>query len=357
MSGEWMVLPRAEVRPADWDAVVEASDDAWLWHRHAFQDALATWPGSADESFALARWGEAPAAVVPLRRISWRRARVLPVARWESLGGTAIAPDVQGRARTSLAQKAVSTASQRLKGGDELVVTLPPLAPAFRGERCPRINPLLELGFTNALTQTWIVDLRAGGEAVFRGMRTRARQSIRQAERAGVTVRDARDSDLDLYVAMHEATYARTGAIAHPRAYFTAIWRDLLPSGHARVFVAEHDGAVVAAANFAVHKNAALFWTGASTERGLELQANHLLQWRATQWMTGSGIDWIETGEAFPGAREGKMAGLSRFKASFGGELYPLYRGRIRREGGAELAVRALDLGRSAIAARRRPDR
>jgi lipid II:glycine glycyltransferase (peptidoglycan interpeptide bridge formation enzyme) len=154
---------------------------------------------------------------------------------------------------------------------------------------------------------------------------------VRKAQREGVTVRVAHpdDADLDRYEALHAATYARTGAQRHPRAYFAAIWRDFLPNGLAQVFMAERDGQVIAARNFGVYKGAALTWTAAGEDTAGPLGANALLQWEAMRIFAGAGLEWLETGEAFPGAADEKQRGLSAFKASFGGELRPLYRGRL----------------------------
>ena len=67
-------------------------------------------------------------------------------------------------------------------------------------------------------------------------------------------------------------------------------------------------------------------------------------------WMIESGVEWSETGEAFPAAREGKSQGLTQFKESFGGELYPIYRGRLELD---QPLARRLE-GVRALFARRR---
>jgi lipid II:glycine glycyltransferase (peptidoglycan interpeptide bridge formation enzyme) len=128
---------------------------------------------------------------------------------------------------------------------------------------------------------------------------------------------------------LHAATYARTGAQRHPRAYFAAIWRDFLTHGLAQVYLAEHDGRVIAARNFGVYKQAALTWTAAGEDAAGPLGANALLQWQAMRTFAQAGLEWMETGEAFPGAEDAKQRGLSAFKESFGGKLRPLYRGRL----------------------------
>jgi lipid II:glycine glycyltransferase (peptidoglycan interpeptide bridge formation enzyme) len=113
----------------------------------------------------------------------------------------------------------------------------------------------------------------------------------------------------------------------HPKEYFSAIWRYFVRDGKAIVFFAEHDGAVIAADNEIFYKGAVSGWTAAGNNLAAGLGANNLLHWRAMQWARANGALWYESGEAFPGAREGKSKGLNDFKRSFGGDLYPLYRG------------------------------
>jgi lipid II:glycine glycyltransferase (peptidoglycan interpeptide bridge formation enzyme) len=192
------------------------------------------------------------------------------------------------------------------------------------------LNPLLEMGCDNTLSQTWILDLRIGCEAVWKGMEGRARTAMRKAEKAGVTVREACPDDLDVYYRLHQENYRRTGASPHPKNYFRAIWESFVAHGLARVWIAEIGGEPVAAENFGIYKQGAVYWTGAANVRGLETEANSLLQWTAMQWMINNGIKWYETGEAFPQVRAGKQKGLNDFKKSFGGCLYPFYKGRLR---------------------------
>jgi hypothetical protein len=45
--------------------------------------------------------------------------------------------------------------------------------------------------------------------------------------------------------------------------------------------------------------------------------------------MMDHGIEWYDTGEAFPQIKAGKRKGLNDFKKSFGGQLFPLFRGRL----------------------------
>src|SRR5439155_16074801 len=122
---------------------------------------------------------------------------------------------------------------------------------------CPRVNPLAERGLESVTGQTWILDLRVGRDAVFAGMRDRARGELRKADRSGVTVRAAdRPGDADLYYSLHVETYRRTGVTPHPRAYFDYVWRDFVAAGHAAVFFAEQGEEPIAARTFALWRQA-----------------------------------------------------------------------------------------------------
>jgi hypothetical protein len=332
MSDSFRIIQRKELRRDAWDALADAWDEAWLWHRYDLQEALECWPGSTDESFALAdAEGGQVLALVPLRRITRRLARVLPLQVLESLGGVATRNGLGERRRRELLKAAAALLKKKSRDGIcvETRVSLPAMAPAWRGENCPRVNPLLEMGCENALTQTWVVDLRGGTEAVWDRMQGRARTAIRKAERAAVTVREATTADLHIYYRLHQETYRRTGAIPHAKDYFAMIWERFLAHGLARIWVAELDGEPIAAENFGVFKNAAIYWTGAANFKSLGVEANSLLQWTAMQWMIRNGVEWYETGEAFPQFDKGKNKGLSDFKKSFGGSLYPYYKGRL----------------------------
>ena len=346
------MVPRNATEPEEWDRFADRSDDAWLWHRWHFCDAIATWPDVTDASFGLRSPDGELVGIFPLRRTEFTRARKLRFTRLDSLGGPAVDSGLGPRERKR-ALKRLTAQLEAIAGGSNdlgVDVALPPLAPRLRGERVPRTNPLIEYGFSNILGQTWIVDLRQGPEAIWSGLKKRARQQVRKAEKAGLQIRAATgDADLETYVRLHRKTYARTGVRAHPHAYFAELWRHFVDPGLARVFFAELDGEVIGAQNFGLYKGATIYWTGASDEQALENGANHLLQWRALEQMANDGIEWAEIGEAFPGTRSGKLQGLSFFKESFGGDLYPYYRGRLETPTRAYRAIEGLKLIRSAI--------
>ncbi len=329
----WIIRNRVELGRELWDGFVDSSEEAWLGHRYDWQEALAIWPGKSDLSFAILEGnsGGGVIAVVPLHltgcgRYWWSWSVI------DSMGGPACSDALGDKYKQKVKRYALEhiRALARRQAAVEVNLELSAMSPLWRGDNCPRVNPLLYLGCQNTLSQTWVVDLRPGIEQVWSNLETRARTAIRKAEKQGVTVRPARrPGDLEIYYNLHTETYQRTKVRPYPKAYFAAIWKDFLEKGLAHIIFAEWNGEVVAAENFGVYKQAAVYWTGAASKNGLLVAANSLLQWTAMQWMAENGLEWYETGEAFPQLREGKLKGLNDFKKSFGGKIYPYYRGQI----------------------------
>jgi len=337
MSPSLQIVQRLEVGQHRWDSVVEHADEAWLWHRFDFQDVLCTWPGRLDVSFAIVeeRGSETVLAVVPLHLAQCRQGPLLASTVLDSFGGPACINRLHARHRRKILQMVhdhLMTLHYRHKTV-EIALSLPPMAPALRGDRCPRVNPLLELGCVNSLTQTWVIHLEKGEQELWNNLAEGTRENIRKATRTGVEVYEAEpDGDVDavdVYYELHLDTCRRTGVHPHPKKYFDAIWNGCLRGGLCHVLFAKHAGKTVAALNLGTYKKGAFYWTGASRKEALAVGANALLHWRGIQWMLQEGFECYDVGEAFPNLATGKHRTISDFKRNFGGMLYPFYRGHF----------------------------
>src|ERR1041385_8141316 len=107
------VVDRAGVAAADWDAVASASDDGWLWHRHDYVGALATWPGREDQSFALRTRTNAIAAIVPFHIVDLVVRGVVIGRLADSGGGPAISPAIPTSERVFWYARAVEAMRER----------------------------------------------------------------------------------------------------------------------------------------------------------------------------------------------------------------------------------------------------
>jgi hypothetical protein len=320
------VVPASAVGTRRWDEFVESSDDAWFWHTSGYRSAIETWSTRADVSCAVLDRDKI-VAILPLHLVRMRLGRVVPFVELDSQGGPAFAVDIdevaRGAASDTLARHVLETG--RARHATAVRIRTTPLAPA---RRRPGDESASLLGAVVEPALSWLSDLAGGTDATWGAMQGRARTSIRKAETSGVTVRPAVDADLETYYGLHVQTYTRTGVRPHAREYFEAIWRDVLPTGRCVVLLAEQEGVVVAAQNFAVHKEGAWYWTGAAGDAGLRSGANALLQWRGMCAAHERGARWFDHGEAFPDAA-GKLRGLSDFKRSFGGVLTPVCNGTL----------------------------
>lgn len=340
MTAVFALVPRAALRD-DWDRLVDASDDGWLWHRSAYVEALCTWPGRSDASFAVLRDSEL-VAVFPLHVVE-RGFGPVRQCVLDSAAGPAIAPGLataEKRATLDFCRDAL----RRLAGQHramEIRATMSPLAPAARAQIEPMHHTLLALGMRPVPSYAWLVDLREGPDDVRRRIQRKTRNALAVATRSGVSVRLAdRPGDLDAYYELHVTTYRRTGARPHPQTYFEHIWRDFVAHGHAIALLAEYEAKVVAGATFALFKNGAAYWTGASDESGRLVHANKLLQWEGMLHTMMRGAHWFESGEALPWSFTGKRAGLSDFKRKFGGTLVPINRAVLDTAGPGQALLR-----------------
>jgi hypothetical protein len=314
---------------------VDDCDEAWLWHRYESIEAFNFWHNRMDFSFVVVENSvqQDIVAVIPLKLIKLKTAKLIEYNMFESIGGPACTTNKykKGDILEFIGEYLVELCNKY--NVNETLLQLCPLAPGYRGTKTPRVNPLLSMGFENVPSQTWMIDLSIGKEQLWKNIESSKRNKIRKAEKSGVTVRAASTpEDLDIYYKLHCDTYERTGMSPHQKKYFELTWENFLIKHLSYIIFAEYSGEVIAAENFAVYKNSAVYWTSASNSKGLELQANSLLQWSAMQWMADHNMEWYETGEAFPHLSSGKLKQLNDFKKSFGGELYPIYISAYKRK-------------------------
>jgi len=328
----YKIVERKEIGKARWDKFAEESPTAWLWHRYDYADIWSLFPGREDVSFGLVDSATSElAAIVPTYKIHDRIAKWIPWNSLDVFGGPAYLPLAPKKIKAVI----IETLCEELRArasrhqAHEVKFSMAPMTPEIMGDECPLVNPLLDLGCYNTLGQTWVCDLRNSREDLLKKMGKGARSSINKAQKAGVQVRMASDKDLDAYYRIHCETYHRTGTPPQPREFFEGIWKYFLNTGLSAIFVAEQQGEVIAAANVAVYKRGAYYWTGASNAAGLSTGSGALLQWAAIQWMVDEKLEWYEVGEALPKSESGKRKRLSDFKKDFGGSLYPFFRGTL----------------------------
>ncbi|MGI5139029.1 MULTISPECIES: lipid II:glycine glycyltransferase FemX [unclassified Streptomyces] len=159
-------------------------------------------------------------------------------------------------------------------------------------------------------------------EDVRSGLNQQWRRNVKKAEKAGVKVVQGGYDDLPVFHALYAETAERDRFIPRPLPYFQRMWAALTAEDpdRMRLYLAHHDGDVLAAATMLTVGTHVWYSYGASTARRREVQPSNAIQWRMMTDAHGSGAavydlrgisDTLD--EADP------LLGLLRFKTGTGG--------------------------------------
>ncbi|MGZ3103105.1 lipid II:glycine glycyltransferase FemX [Streptomyces sp. H72] len=174
-------------------------------------------------------------------------------------------------------------------------------------------------------------------DEIHSGFNQQWRRNVKKAEKAGVKVVRGDQGDLPTFYELYAETAERDGFVPRPLPYFQRMWTALTAEDpdRMRLYLAHHDGEVLAAATMLTVGEHVWYSYGASTARRREVQPNNALQWRMI-------CDAHELGAAVYDFRgitdtldeDNHLLGLLRFKTGAGGEAveylgeweYPLNR-------------------------------
>ncbi len=146
------------------------------------------------------------------------------------------------------------------------------------------------------------------------------RYNIRLAGRKGVTVREGTRDDLPEFYRILEVTAERDEFRVRGVDYYDRLYDLLVPAGVAKLFAAEHEGRMIAAAILFRMGHQAVYVYGASDNEHRNLMPNHLLQWEMMQWAREQGCtvyDFRGVTREVDGEPVGELGGLNRFKRGF----------------------------------------
>jgi hypothetical protein len=170
---------------------------------------------------------------------------------------------------------------------------------------------------------TFVLSLDRDPDEIRRGWKKGASnlfRSVKKAEKAGVTVREAESlADVRAFYMLYARTMRRRRVIPRPYRQIAAGF-ELLPEGVYRMHLAEHDGRVVAGSLWHSFGGTLDLLYNGSDERELDCRPNHALYWHALRWGAESGHTELDFGPAKLGS------GLADFKQQWGAEPVAEYR-------------------------------
>lgn len=330
------VLDRQKCPKDLWNKAVDEFSGAWAWHRWELLDARATWSRTDDKSFAVLDERDASrlVALIPLALVLTKSAGFIFGPHLEGTGGPIIDDRIPRRTKDKV-RAVIAGELERIalmEKARRIDFSCPPLATDLLSASTLIPNPLCHFGCADTSTQTWLLDFsNKNEEQLWNNLEHRCRKQIKKARRnqlsASLVTPDR--SMLDCYYALHLETCGRNNIPPHPVDYFSEIFGPVSKAGLVKSCVVKSDTRTLAIHNFLIYKNSALYWTTAGSNDALKLCANDFGIWHAITEFSKSSIDYLECGEAFPGAADGKLKGLNDFKKSFGGTLYPYFRGQV----------------------------
>ncbi|MFE7646197.1 lipid II:glycine glycyltransferase FemX [Streptomyces phaeoluteigriseus] len=199
------------------------------------------------------------------------------------------------------------------------------LAERLRGAGWRQAEPGGEDGFA-AGQPRYVFQVPYAGrslEEIRGGLNQQWRRNIKKAEKAGVKVVRGDQTDLAAFYGLYAETAERDRFIPRPLAYFRRMWTALNAEhpDRMRLYLAHHDGEILAAATMLTVGEHVWYSYGASTSRRREVQPNNAMQWRmmSDAHELGAAVydlrgitDTLEDGD--------HLLGLLRFKVGTGGE-------------------------------------
>jgi len=155
------------------------------------------------------------------------------------------------------------------------------------------------------------------------GMNQLWRRNIKKAAKSGVEVSQGTPDDLGLFHPLYVETAERDGFTPRPLGYFEHMFSGLLAEDpdRSRLYLARHDGDLVAATTWVRVGNHAWYSYGASSTAKRDVRGSNAIQWR----MITAALEAGATVYDLRGLTEGLEAddphlGLIQFKVGTGGE-------------------------------------
>jgi len=157
-------------------------------------------------------------------------------------------------------------------------------------------------------------------EELISAFHSKARYSLRAAQKSGLTSRMGGKDDLPEFCRLLTETAERDGFTPRPLPYFEKMYDALGCDFH--LFLVEYEGALQAGGVLISYGDKTWHLYGGSSADHRDKMPNFLLQWDMIKWSVSNGYRIYDM-RGIAGERDKNMPleGLERFKKRFGGEL------------------------------------
>jgi peptidoglycan pentaglycine glycine transferase (the first glycine) len=166
---------------------------------------------------------------------------------------------------------------------------------------------------------TAILSLEGSEEDWLKRMKQKTRYNLRIAQRDGVSVRLADETEFPMIYKMYAETSVRDGFVIRSEEYYLNVWKTFFQAGMLSPLIAEVEGQVVAGLMLFSFGRKAWYLYGMSTGLHREKMPNYLLQWEAMRIAKSKGCliyDLWGAPDVFD--ETDSMFGVFRFKEGLG---------------------------------------
>ena len=324
MAHTFKVLPRATISANAWDAFVQESPEAWLFHTALWQ--AASGPTGGDRSFGLVNEGGDLRAVIAMQS---QRIPQLPQVPFQRLynyrSGLARASGMDEAEKAELDAAAVRAIRHIGRRSGALLVNweLPTMAP---GPDVPSTPVLTHFGFEIRSVTAKVVDLTQAEDALWKDYRKGCKSTVKKAQREGVRVSCAETmSEVETFSALHAETMRSVGGRQFPPGYLARLWNTLSPAGRCEVLLAKlPSGLPVAGIMTMSCKGTAYYHSAGSAQAHRDSGGNTLLVHEAILRARARGDKTFHLGPTPSREQTDEKTYLvGRFKNQFGGFEIP----------------------------------
>ncbi len=138
---------------------------------------------------------------------------------------------------------------------------------------------------------TWVIDLDRDFEAVEASMGRTTRNLVRRAAKTGIAIRPGDRGDLARFFELMLGTCRRQQTSPNPSelCHLEALWDAGASTGNLRLFLAEHEGNVLAGLLVILFGRTATLWKVGAAPADKELKPNDSLYYHAIRWIHENG--------------------------------------------------------------------